>query len=123
MRISDWSSDVCSSDLAQRKRTPDLLPVALKNERQKLPGFIGYVFAMLKNESRCLRRFPNDLLNPKKKEPSHPDKLQENNSLPQSGLQGYISLIKKITSNALFKQNILGEIEILTISYYFNKFQ
>src|SRR3546814_2779821 len=34
MRMNDWSSDVCSSDLAQLRRAPDLLEVLMTAQRR-----------------------------------------------------------------------------------------
>src|SRR3546814_6727865 len=54
MRISDWSSDVCSSDLDDPKTPPHLVPlsrqaIAILKELKPLTGKQRYLFPSIRN--------------------------------------------------------------------------
>src|SRR3546814_13844592 len=42
MRISDWRSDVCSSDLTALKDEPDVLTVSLPEDREEMPAVLRH---------------------------------------------------------------------------------
>src|SRR3546814_15614876 len=55
MRISDWSSDVCSSDLAARQRKTGQLKKTAASKRAALPRQIEYTKAFHKDWERLSR--------------------------------------------------------------------
>src|SRR3546814_18315749 len=52
MRISDWSSDVCSSDLAEADRFEQTLPISVEIGARAAAGGIGGGRAVIDVESR-----------------------------------------------------------------------
>src|SRR3546814_5637005 len=52
MRISDWSSDVCSSDLAEADRFEQTLPISVEIGARAAAGGIGSGRAVIDVESR-----------------------------------------------------------------------
>src|SRR3546814_20465774 len=61
MRIRDWSSDVCSSDLCERLRAPTIIPLGAASRRRSsdLPGRrVGHA------SRRCRRALPYLVLLP-----------------------------------------------------------
>src|SRR3546814_1898311 len=58
MRISDWSSDVCSSDLHPRRDVRDLLPGGLRGHRD--PRRLEDILAVHEERRLAVERLPVD---------------------------------------------------------------